>query len=302
MSLVINLLGRPAITRNGISGYQFRSRKSWALLAYLILSERAPARVTVATMLFDEADDPLRALRWNLSEIRRALGDDVDLSGDPLTIRLPDDAVVDVVVVARGRWAEAVRLAGLGSDLLETVTVRGAAGFESWLLAEQRRLAASSEAILHEAALGSASRGELSAALGFAVRAATMSPLDENHQALLIRLYRLAGDDRAAERQYEACKETFERELGVQPGPAIVSALRERGSRHRRRPTAHRSTRSSRREPRPSRPAPLRRASPRSGPPFALPTRPTTAGCGSGRAWPWRRPSSTRCVASTRRV
>ena len=46
-----------------------------------------------------------------------------------------------------------------------------------------------------------------------------MSPLDENHQALLIRLYRLAGDDSAAERQFSAWSETAERELGTRPVP-----------------------------------------------------------------------------------
>jgi hypothetical protein len=44
----------------------------------------------------------------------------------------------------------------------------------------------------------------LRTAIGYAVRAAAMSPLDENHQALLIRLYRMAGDDDAAARQFAA--------------------------------------------------------------------------------------------------
>ena len=55
-----------------------------------------------------------------------------------------------------------------------------------------------------------------------------MSPLDENHQVLLIRLYRLSGDDEAAQRQYDAWAATAERELGVQPGAAARLALRER--------------------------------------------------------------------------
>jgi hypothetical protein len=59
----------------------------------------------------------------------------------------------------------------------------GAAAFETWLLAQQRHAAAASEAVLHEAALGSMARGALEAAIGYAVRAAAMSPLDENHQA-----------------------------------------------------------------------------------------------------------------------
>ena len=39
--------------------------------------------------------------------------------------------------------------------------MHGAAGFESWLLSEQRHVAAATEAILHEAALGLMAQGEL---------------------------------------------------------------------------------------------------------------------------------------------
>lgn len=63
-----------------------------------------------------------------------------------------------------------------------------------------------------------------------------MSPLDENHQALLIRLYRLAGDDAAAEEQHRAVTELFATELGVRPGIAVDEALRE--SRQDRDPAA----------------------------------------------------------------
>jgi tetratricopeptide (TPR) repeat protein len=70
-------------------------------------------------------------------------------------------------------------------------------------------------------------RGALDRARGFAVRDAAMSPLDENHQSLLIRLYRLAGDDTAAEQQYAAFTRALQTELGVTPGAAVESARHE---------------------------------------------------------------------------
>jgi DNA-binding SARP family transcriptional activator len=225
--LTIRLLGRPSLERPGRATYRLRSRKSWALLAYLLLSEGNPTRSQLAGMLFGEADDPLRALRWSLAEIRRCLGDDASIEGDPVVLRLPEDVVIDVDVLTR-EWAEAVEAVGLGAELLDGLVVRGAPAFESWLLSEQRRVAAASEAILHEAALGLMARGALDRACGFAVRAARMSPLDENHQALLIRLYRLMGDDAAAERQYAAWTELLETELGMAPGVATEAAMRER--------------------------------------------------------------------------
>lgn len=105
--------------------------------------------------------------------------------------------------------------------------IHGASAFELWLLSQQRRMAAASEAILHEVALGSMSRGKKDLAIDYAIRAAMMTPLDENHQALLIRLYRLTGDDAAAAQQFAACTELFDKELGVGPGPAVQAAMRE---------------------------------------------------------------------------
>jgi DNA-binding SARP family transcriptional activator len=140
MTLAIHLLGRPHADRAGGQAYTFRSQKSWAILAYLILSERRPTQSQLASLLFTEAGDPLRALRWNLSEIRRCLGGDGSLDGDPVVLQLAGDAVVDVQVVTRGSWTDAVGLPGLGADLLEGITIKGAAAFESWLLSERRHL------------------------------------------------------------------------------------------------------------------------------------------------------------------
>lgn len=227
MSLAIHLLGRPRAEEPDGDTYRFRSRKSWALLAYLLTSERPPTRSQLASLLFAGADDPLRALRWSLSEIRKILTGDGALEGDPVVLRLPSGSTVDVNILARGSWRDAVALPGLGEELLDGLTVHDAPAFESWLLSEQRHVAAMSEAILHEAALGSMARNELARALDYALRVAIMSPLDENHQALLIRLYRLNGDHGAAERQFAACVDLFQRELGVDPGPAIRSAMRQ---------------------------------------------------------------------------
>jgi DNA-binding SARP family transcriptional activator len=226
MRRTIHLLGRPWV-EGAPGGYQVRSRKSWALLAYLLLSERPPSRSQLAGLLFSQADDPLAALRWVLSEVRRALGGDIAVEGDPVVRRLPPDAVVDVDVIVRSSWEEAVLLPGLGSELLEGLRVDGAPVFESWLLSVQRRVAADSEAILHEAAVASMSRGAFRDAIGFGVRLIEMTPLEENHHALLIRLYRMAGDDAAARRQFATCTKPLEQELDVLPGAAVRAALRE---------------------------------------------------------------------------
>src|SRR4051794_2000353 len=138
MSLAVHLLGHPHVSRPDPGGYQVRSRKSWAVLAYLLLGERPPARSRLASLLFAEADDPLRALRWSLAELRRCLGPQVSLDGDPVVLRLPGDALVDVTAVLHGSWPGAVDLPGLGAELLDGAVVRAAPAFEAWLLSERR--------------------------------------------------------------------------------------------------------------------------------------------------------------------
>ena len=227
MRITVHLLGRPHIEVDSDPSYRFRSQKSWGLLAYLLLTERPPTRAHLCELLFDSADDPLRALRWSLAEIRRGLGESVSVEGDPVMVSLPAGAIVDVAVLAHGSWAEAVSLPGLGRELLEQLSPRGAAGFDTWLLAERRRVAAASEAMLHEAALASMSQGHPAAALDLALRCLGMNPLDENNQALVIRLHRRRGDVHGARAQYEACVALFREELGIRPGVAVESALRE---------------------------------------------------------------------------
>lgn len=224
MSVVVHLLGRPSIDRSDGPTYRFRSNKSWGLLAHLVLVERPPTRARLAALLFAEAADPARALRWSLAEIRRGLGDGGGVDGDPVRLRLPPDALVDVRVVLGGGWSQAVGLPGLGSDLLQGMTFRGATGFETWLLAAQRRVAAATESLLHEAALSAMAAGRWHDAIDRAARVTAMNPLEENYQALLIRLYRLAGDPDAAARQFAACTESLDRELGVAPGRAVREA------------------------------------------------------------------------------
>jgi DNA-binding SARP family transcriptional activator len=227
MSLTVHLLGQPCLERSSGDVYRFRSRKSWALLAFLILVETPPSRIRLAELLFGEADDPLRALRWSLSEVRRGLGEHATVDGDPVELRFASGTQIDVRIVTGGTWVEAVRLPGLGEALLGGMALRDAPAFETWLLSEQHHIAAASEAMLHEAALASLARHDLDSAIRFATRATAMGPLDENHHALLIRLYRLAGNNDAAQRQLGVCEELFDRELGIAPGPAIRAALRE---------------------------------------------------------------------------
>ncbi len=225
--LAIQLLGRPQITRAGSNPAPPRGQKAWGLLAYLLLSEiRNPTREHLAALLFAEAADPLRSLRWNLTELRKALGPEALPSGT-LTLTLPPDATIDVDVLTRGTPQEALALDGLDHELLEGMDFSASPSYESWLAQERHRLTGAASSALHEAALDRLADRRPKDAVALARRLVDLEPYDENFQELLIRSYAQSGDRRAAEQQLASCRELFQRELGRAPADSLGEAVDE---------------------------------------------------------------------------
>ena len=224
MSLAIHLLGRPHLERDGQPVTGPRGHKAWGLVAYLMLSRVSkPSREHLAELFFTEADDPLGSLRWNLAELRRAMGPATLPRGSTELVLLPG-SFVDIDALIRGTPQEAIAIPGLGRDLLEGMEFGSSPTFETWLLSERRRLLGAAEAALHEASLDRLAAGEATAAVRVAARLVELNPYDENFQELLVRSYSEAGDGKAAKRQVSACVELFRAELGRDPGPALTRA------------------------------------------------------------------------------
>jgi DNA-binding SARP family transcriptional activator len=223
MALSIQLLGAPQVESEGLTLVP-RGRKTWALLAYLVLADSPPSRQRVAELLFPEADDPLGALRWTLSDLRRLLRNRASVQGDPLRLVLPEGTVVDVDVLKGGTWVEAVGLRGLGRDLIEGLSVQSSPSFELWLASERRHLGVVAEGFVREAALAGLARGEPEGAAEYASRLVRLNPYDENHHVLLVRTLAVKGDHEGATRQVEVSTEMMRRELGVEPSPALRAA------------------------------------------------------------------------------
>ena len=171
----IRLLGPPAIERDGAPAPPPRGRKAWALLAYLLLAERPPSRRHLAELLFGEADDPLGALRWALAELRRALGAPGLFGGDPVATTLGDGVEVDLHALT-GEPADPRSLLDLDGELLDGLGVAASPTFESWLVVERHRLAATAEARLRQAALALLASGQAGAAVAYASRAVARNP------------------------------------------------------------------------------------------------------------------------------
>jgi DNA-binding SARP family transcriptional activator len=217
----IRLMGMPGIDSG--SGRALRGRKSWALLAYLLLAERPPSRRRLAELLFADADDPLGALRWTLAELRRNLGEGDVLSGDPVVIELGAATTADVLSVVEDS-ADPEKLLALGGELLEGVELPSCPEYESWLVVERHRLSATIEARLREAAVALVASGQAKQAIPFATKAVEINPLEQGNHELLVRSLSAAGDRTAALRQVARCEDLLRRELGLDPSPALRDA------------------------------------------------------------------------------
>jgi DNA-binding SARP family transcriptional activator/predicted negative regulator of RcsB-dependent stress response len=223
-AFAIHLLGPPGVSAGGVRLTPPRGRKAWALLAYLVAERRPVPRERLAGLLFEDAADPLGALRWNLSELRRLLGGSASLGGASVALELPRRTFVDVRAVLSGEWEDAAAAPGLGRELLEGMAFPSSPSFETWLTNERRHLEAACQAVLAEAAEASLAAGAHGAAADHAARLVAIDPFDERGQELLIRAYAASGDARSAARQLESCRALLRRELGREPGPALLAA------------------------------------------------------------------------------
>ncbi len=225
-TLVIRLLGRSEIERDGVVVAPPRGHKAWAVLAYVVLAERPVARTRLAGLVFGDADDPRGALRWTLAQLRRALGVPGALHGDPLELGLPAGAAVDVLALASGEPDPAL----VRGELLEGVDPGAGAEFDAWLLVERRRFAGVCEAVLRDAALGALAAGVPLDGAALASRALALNRFDDGAHELLVRCLARAGEVAAARDHADACEVLFRRELGRAPDPGVRRAADEHGA------------------------------------------------------------------------
>jgi DNA-binding SARP family transcriptional activator len=229
--LEIRLLGAPALFRDG-TPVPLTGRKTWGLLAYLLLEPRPPTRIDALSRLSPDADDPQAALRWLLHQVRRAIGPEasIDADGDRLTLRLGDDVRTDV-----GRlFAERVKPAGVielaSGELLEGMAFDDAPGFELWLTLQRSRVRSAVLETLWWAATQLAST-RAADALMLVERGLAIDPYHELQHELLVELLVQSGDRAAAIAHVEATERRFRDELGIDLPAAIRRPLERRAAR-----------------------------------------------------------------------
>ena len=124
----IYTIGRPRIVADDGSERRVPGHQPWAVLARLLRTRRPIGRRELASEIFNDVEDPLGALRWCLASLRKALGAET-LQGDPITLNLPADTVVDVWDLETGVVPELASF-----RFLEGVEPAASAEFEAWLM------------------------------------------------------------------------------------------------------------------------------------------------------------------------
>lgn len=145
----IRLCGEPAILRDGEPVPLPASRKTRALLFLLLRSGRSWRREQLCETFWDVPNDPRAALRWSLSKIRAALGEQAHwlVSERERVACIADGATVDLDemdAIARAPAPDPHALRSLADEALEPalpgLEVPRSSRFDAWLASE--RLAA----------------------------------------------------------------------------------------------------------------------------------------------------------------
>jgi DNA-binding SARP family transcriptional activator/tetratricopeptide (TPR) repeat protein/DNA polymerase III delta prime subunit len=212
-ALKLRFLGEIAIERGERSLELPQSRKTRALLAYLVLNRRPQRRDRLCSLFWDVADDPRGALRWSLSRLRPLVDGSKRqrLVTDREHVSFDCDGVwVDVLAVrdqakALASNASTKALKAMAElfrgEFLEGLELPDFDEFQAWCIAEReqsRRLRV--ELLTEIVERLSADRG---AALPYAKALVQTDPLNETAHASLVGLLLAEGRGKEARQQYE---------------------------------------------------------------------------------------------------
>jgi DNA-binding SARP family transcriptional activator/predicted ATPase len=227
------------------------SKKAQALFCYLAVSGRPQSRDTLAGLLWsDFPQSRARAnLRDALSDLNRVLSQHLEINQH--LVAFVDDAQsrdgcswIDAVLFQRdidevhqsfrSTPSAAMLPAELAAKLeaalklyrgefLDGFYVRRAALFEEWVIGQRELLHQSAVEALQILTEYYSVRGDYQTAQSHAAHMLRLDPWREEGYRQLMRLLSLSGEQSAALKQYETCRQVLMDELGLEPGPDTTS-------------------------------------------------------------------------------
>lgn len=235
--LSLRLFGAPQVECDG-QPKALRFHKELALLIYLAGTRRLHTRLALATLFWPEQDEPsaLSALRRALYQVKVDLGDGL-LEVTRRTVRLSDKVEVQIDTYTFLEAAHACRKhahppqAPFDScvalleiavrlyvdDFMAGFSLPDSPQFDEWQYFEREGLRAECLRILAMLTAYYERQQDYDHAIDMARRWLSREPYHEPAHRVLIRLYTLVGQPKAAARQYELCKQLLFEELGMAP-------------------------------------------------------------------------------------
>ncbi len=210
------------------------SKKTRALLAYLVVSGSRRSRSELCDLLWENVEDPRAALRWSLSKLRQVIGEEAVTADRNYIEANLGYIATDITVI------EALAEAGLaGADLdalieaastfrgefLDDLDMPGCYRYYEWCNAERERVGQIQKSVLKTLVDRLSDSPEQ--ALIHARALIRRNPFDEHAHIRVMDLLAVLGRRSEALAQYDQCMRIFERELGVEPSVALEAALRD---------------------------------------------------------------------------
>ena len=233
--LRVRLLGDLELRRGGALLPLPPSRRTRALLGYLVATATAQSRSALCDLLWDGSGDPRASLRWSLTKLRAVVD---DTSAQRLVAdreRVAFDALQCEVDTARVRTllvggADAAPLAALEEaagllqgEFLDGLDLPACYRFHHWCMAERERHGTLRRGVLDALVARLVREPERALPHGRALVAA--DPLAEGPHAALVRLLAAAGRYPDAERHYTWARELLQREIAMPPGGPLDDAI-----------------------------------------------------------------------------
>lgn len=223
--LRLHLLGRPQIKLDAAATLDSLTGKPLALLCYLASTRQTYARTTLAGLFWGELPeaDARNNLRVALSRLRRDLTSYLLINHETASFNSHDPYWLDAEIFAQtsqkrhdeAALREAVAL--YQGEFLQELFIRDAPDFEDWVAQERNRLYQQAVQAWFWLVQMGMQQGRFAAAISDLHHLLTLQPWhEEAHQQLMLALA-YTGQRTTALAQFERCRATLQRELGVQP-------------------------------------------------------------------------------------
>ena len=263
--LVISALGPLQVTLDGRLVIDFESNKVRALLAYLAVeSDRPHSRDALMALLWPGQPD--RAARNNLRHVlpnlRQVIGDAtaqppfLSITRDSVQFNPNSDYSLDIaafnaLLVAceqhahrhaescqscMKRLRQAVEL--YRGDFMQQFFLSDSPEFEEWAVLQRERLRRQALDALYRLTSYHERRGEHRQALQYAMRQLELDPWREEAHRQAMHALASSGERSTALAQYETCRRTLARELGVEPAQETLALYEQIKSGTLERPVA----------------------------------------------------------------